>query len=571
MKLKQVHFAIVISICAFILIGVFGILAPAFHYLPAIEAHVLSLSPWYALFDTPEFLSSIRLTLISGLAATIISFMVAFSVVAAFYQSWILRLFQKSLAPILAVPHAAIAIGLLFLLSPSGWLIRLFTTFDRPPNWITVQDPYTLSLILALVIKETPYLIFVMLACLHQVKADESLNIGRSMGYHSSTVWQKILLPAMYPLIRLPIFIVLAFSLTVVDLALIIGPNTPSTFAVTVFRWFKDADLNERFVASSGAVLLMLLVFVVFLLWECTYRLIVRFTKQTRIQGIRQSFISRLYPWIGSLYFVLLLFVSLAGVILFIWSFAKRWRFPDVLPSTWSLANLERNGSLLFELSWNTLSVGIVSALLALVISIILLEVKRAQSIKTTFFDRLIYVPILLPQVGFLFGIQIFFIRIDFSGHLPAVITLHLFYVLPYVYLTLHSAYLAYNQNYFIQACALTQKPVKSFFQIKLAMLKAPIFSAFAIGFSVSIAQYLPTLIAGNGLISTLTTEAVTLASSGERKIVSLLALMQSIFPLIVFMLAIWLPKVWTPARIKCKQWFARLSLTFSFHSIEKR
>ncbi len=560
MKLQQVNFAIVASICAFILIGVVGIIAPAFHYLPAINAYTFSLTPWVTLFNTPEFVSSITLTLVSGLAATFISLMLAFAAVAAFHQSWILRFFQKSLAPILAVPHAAIAIGLLFLLSPSGWLIRLFTTFERPPNWITVQDPYTLSLILALVIKETPYLIFVILACLPQIKANESLNIGRSMGYHSAAIWQKILLPAIYPLIRLPIFIVLAFSLTVVDLALIIGPNTPSTFAVTVFRWFKDADLNERFVASSGAVFLMILVFLTFLLWECTYRLLSHFAKKFRTQGVRHPTLSKLYPWVGSLYFLLLFFVSLAGIILFIWSFAKRWRFPDIFPSRWSLANIERNGDLLLDLSGNTLFVAIVSTLLALAISIVVLEVKRINTLNTTFFDRLIYLPILLPQVGFLFGIQIFFIRIGFSGHLPAVITLHLFYVLPYVYLTLHGAYLAYNQNYFIQACALTQKPIRSFFQIKLAMLKAPIFSAFAIGFSVSIAQYLPTLVAGNGLISTLTTEAVTLASSGERKIVSLLALMQSIFPLIVFIFAIWLPKVWTPIRIHLK---TRLSKPF--------
>lgn len=566
MSLKLVNFIIVLSISVFMLIGILGIIAPAFHYLPAIGANEISLAPWKELFLAPEFISSIILTLISGVTATFLSLMIAFSVVAAFYDSKILSIFRKSLAPILAIPHAAIAIGLLFLLSPSGWLIRLFTTFERPPNWITIQDPYTLSLIFALVVKETPYLIFVILACLPQLKTDETLKVGRSMGYKVATIWQKILLPMIYPLIRLPVFIVLAFSLTVVDLALIIGPNTPSTFAVTIFRWFKDADLNERFSASAGAVFLMLFIFVIFIIWELAYRLLYFCSKKKLTTGNRSNLSQSFFQLLGSLYFFILISVILSSIILLLWSFAKRWRFPDILPSTWSFRNIERNITLLNDLSFNTLTIAISSNIIALIISLALLEAKRQQSCKKTLFDRLIYLPILLPQVGFLFGIQILFIKSGISGHFLSVIILHVFYTLPYVYLTLHSPYLAFNQNYLVQACALTHKPYKSFLQIKLAMLKAPIFSAFAIGFSVSIAQYLPTLIAGNGLINTLTTEAVTLASSGERKLVSLLALIQAFFPLIVFMLAIWLPKVWTPARLALKHYlYMRFSDSHSY------
>jgi putative thiamine transport system permease protein len=551
MTLRLASNTIMAGIALFIIVGVLGIVAPAFHYLPVLGANRVSIQPWMDLFLAPEFVSSLQLTLFSGILATLASLLIAFSVVAAFYNSWGLSLVKKSLAPILAIPHAAMAIGLLFLFSPSGWLIRLFTSFDRPPNWITVQDPYALSLIFALIVKETPYLIFIILACLTQIKADDTLKIGLSMGYSRSTVWQKILFPMIYPLIRLPVFVVLAFSLTVVDLALIIGPNTPSTFAVTLFRWFKESDLNERFVASAGAVFLLFLVLIVFMLWEACYQLFTLYSKKKTTSGTRQTYAKKLFKLIGSLYFFLLLNVALSLLILFIWSFAKRWRFPNTLPSSWSLSNLDRHISLVYDLSANTLFIGIVSNLLALIISVVLLESKRINVGRKTLFDRLIYLPILLPQVGFLFGIQIFLIKSGFSGDYISVILLHLFYTLPYVYLTLHGPYLDYNQDYFIQACALKRSTCKAFIQIKLPMLASPILSAFAIGFSVSVAQYLPTLIAGNGLINTLTTEAVTIASSGERKLVSLLALIQAFFPLSVFILAIWLPKVWTPFRLK--------------------
>ena len=63
----------------------------------------------------------------------------------------------------LATPHAAFAIGLAFLLAPSGWLLRglspWLTGFDFPPPWPTTQDPWGLGLIAALVLKEIPFLL----------------------------------------------------------------------------------------------------------------------------------------------------------------------------------------------------------------------------------------------------------------------------------------------------------------------------------------------------------------------------------------------------------------------------
>jgi ABC-type uncharacterized transport system, permease component len=40
-----------------------------------------------------------------------------------------------------------------------------------------------------------------------------------------------VILPILYGQLRLPIYAVLAFSLSVVDMALILGPTTPPTLA----------------------------------------------------------------------------------------------------------------------------------------------------------------------------------------------------------------------------------------------------------------------------------------------------------------------------------------------------
>ena len=65
------------------------------------------------------------------------------------------------MVPLLAVPHLALAVGLAFLIAPSGWLVRLIAPWPAgwhtPPDVLLVQDPLGLALTFGLVLKETPF------------------------------------------------------------------------------------------------------------------------------------------------------------------------------------------------------------------------------------------------------------------------------------------------------------------------------------------------------------------------------------------------------------------------------
>ena len=73
----------------------------------------------------------------------------------------------------------------------------------------------------------------------------------------------------------------------------------------------------------------------------------------------------------------------------------------------------------------------------------------------------------------------------------------------------------------------------------------APIATACAVGLAVSIGQYLATLLTGAGRVSTLTTEAVALASGGTRGSVAVWALVQTTVPMFGFILALTIPRLW--------------------------
>ena len=104
--------------------------------------------------------------------------------------------------------------------------------------------------------------------------------------------------------------------------------------------------------------------------------------------------------------------------------------------------------------------------------------------------------------------------------------------------LTLISPYRAFDVRLVTTARALGHTRFSACLFVKWPMLAKPLLAALAIGFSVSIAQYLPTLFAGGGRFATVTTEAVALSAGGNRRILVVQALLQVLLSLAVFALA---------------------------------
>ena len=124
---RLLRFAPVLTVAAFAVpigCGVIGTLMPAFGYLPAIGGNRWSLDPWRALFAAPGFMTSLQLTLSFGWASTLVSVLLALSVAGFLHHSAGGKKLASFLAPLLAMPHSALAIGFAFLILPSGWIVR---------------------------------------------------------------------------------------------------------------------------------------------------------------------------------------------------------------------------------------------------------------------------------------------------------------------------------------------------------------------------------------------------------------------------------------------------------------
>ena len=103
-------------------------------------------------------------------------------------------------------------------------------------------------------------------------------------------------------------------------------------------------------------------------------------------------------------------------------------------------------------------------------------------------------------------------------------------------------AFRAWDIRYAMVASAMGASRKKIFWQVRLPMLLCPILISSAVGIATSVAQFLPSQLIGAGRIETLTTEAVALTSGGNRRLIGTYGLVQSLFPAIVFGLALWVP-----------------------------
>ncbi len=529
--------------------GLLGTVLPAFGILPAIGAVEPTLAPFRDLLAWPGLTAAVRLSVTTGLLATAISLGVVALIVASLQGTRAFRTVERSLSPLLSVPHAAAAFGLAFLITPSGWIARAFspwlTGWERPPDLLIVQDPWGLALVAGLVAKEVPFLLLMTLAALTQVDADRSMTVARSLGYGRETGWLKSVFPRVYAQIRLPVYVVLAFSMTVVDVAIVLGPNTPPTLAVQLVRWMGDPDLALRLRSAAAALVQLGLVVAALALWRGAEVVAGRLLRAAIHRGGRGASIRLLQPVAVGLAALSVSAVGIGLVGLAVWSFAGFWAFPDLLPQDPTMRNWTRFAPSLAGPAAQTALIAGVAAFGALVLTIGCLESEHRHGIRpSTRALWLLYTPLLVPQVAFLPGLQTALLVVGVEGGVWAVGAAHLVFVLPYLFLSLSEPFRAWDHRYGTMASTLGAGPDGVLWRVRLPMLLAPILTAFAVGFAVSVGQYLPTLLIGGGRVQTLTTEAVALASGGDRRAIGVWSLAQTAAALVPFAIALTVPRI---------------------------
>ena len=548
----------------------------------AVGAQMLDAAAWQALWADPQTWRAWGMTLWTGLASTALAWITVAHVLASGFIRQQLGRWLSHLPALLATPHAAMAIGLVLWLSPSGWALRLvspgLTGFDAPPPWFTTQDPWGLGLILALWLKEVPFLLWVAATQMQREdlrrRWQAEYALAQTLGRAPAQAFAQIIWPQLTPRLRWPLLAVLAYGLTVVDMALIIGPATPPTLAVLAWQWLSDADLltQSQGVAAAGWLTGTVMMAGVLAGW------LVGAAPSRRMLGHGKRLIGVVLPhslkdgpvgaapsrrmlghgkrlklagagrlpkavsvgvWQPNLIWsTILITYTSVWFALTVGSVSGVWPFPQVWPELWTLGAWQQVASSAHTV-WTTLGLGVASASVCLLWSVAWLELapRRWQQAMQPWF----LLPLVLPSVLWVVGLYSLALHTRLEGQWLGLSLAHAVMVLPYVLLALVPAYQAVDPRQAALVASLGHGRWVYLWRVKWPLLKRAIASAWAVGFAVSVAQYLPTLYVGAGRFATVTTEAVTLAAGAQRSLMSAYAALQMLLPIAAFALAAWL------------------------------
>ena len=344
-------------------------------------------------------------------------------------------------------------------------------------------------------------------------RLQQELRLAHTLGYSAAAAWWRVGWPQLLPRLAWPLLAVLAYGLTVVDVALLIGPTTPPTLAVLAWQWLQDADPATNAQGAAAAWLLAAMLALLAALAWGAYRAPWWRQRQTRgAPPLRAT--ERAAGRMPALLAALLLAYGAVMLALLLGSVIGPWPFPQLWPHAFTWAAWQGVASSSATL-WTTVWLALASSGAALLWAVAWLEWAPAHwQLRAR---PLLMLPLVLPAVLWVVGLH----RLSLAWGLDTTGTglwlAHTLAVLPYVLIALQGPYQGFDGRLRQVAATLGHGRWHFLLRVKWPLLRSALAASVAIGFAVSVAQYLPTLYVGAGRFATVTTEAVTLAAGGQR------------------------------------------------------
>ncbi len=229
-------------------------------------------------------------------------------------------------------------------------------------------------------------------------------------------------------------------------------------------------------------------------------------------------FLSKSFRFITIVMLVTWLILPLLPIV--IWSFAKGWFFPLLLPkylslNAWDYALSSSTGIL--ESLWLTLFISLSATFLSILVGVPAGRALGMYKFKgKEYVELLILAPIIVPGIAVVLGIHTVFILIGMTNTIYGVILVHLIPTVPYMTLVMSGIFSNFDPDYESQARSLGATSLKTFYYITLPNVFPGIVVGGLFAFLVSWSQYILTLIIGGGKILTIPLLLFSFATSGR-------------------------------------------------------
>lgn len=219
---------------------------------------------------------------------------------------------------------------------------------------------------------------------------------------------------------------------------------------------------------------------------------------------------------------------------------AGPWRWPAVLPSSFTVRGLRTvvdPGSQVLPALGLSTAIAAAVALLACVVAW-----PAARVLGTSRFRGrgaitvLLLTPAVVPTLASALGLQVFFLRIGLAGHAAGVVLVQLVPALPYALAVLTAGFAGLDPAHEAQARVLGAGPVRRWCSVTVPLLRAPLVVAAVLAFLVSWSDYLLALLVGAGRVQTLPVQLYAAVGATDTTIAAAVALTVIVPPLVLLL-----------------------------------
>jgi putative spermidine/putrescine transport system permease protein len=214
---------------------------------------------------------------------------------------------------------------------------------------------------------------------------------------------------------------------------------------------------------------------------------------------------------------------------LVIWSFARGWRFPALLPQDWSpkawQTALDPGGPVLESLLLTT-GIALATTVLAALVGV---PAGRALGLHDFRGKGLVLLllaaPVVVPAIAMVPGLHGIFLWLGLTNTVGGVILAHLVPVIPYMALIMASVFAGFDTLHEDQARTLGARGWAVWWHVTLPAILPGLLTAALFAFLVSWSQYLLTLAIGGGRVQTLPLVLYAYAGAGRNDLAGAIGL----------------------------------------------
>ncbi len=225
---------------------------------------------------------------------------------------------------------------------------------------------------------------------------------------------------------------------------------------------------------------------------------------------------------------------------LLLWSGARSWPYPDLLPTDGTARGLSLIGS--SESLHALVTSLVIASTVALLACAIGLPAGRVIGLHRFRGRRLVqfllFAPVIVPGLAVILGLQVFFIRWGLSESVTGVVLVQLVLTIPYAAAILGGAFETFDVDLEHQAHVLGAGVWRTTTFVTIPALAPALAASLLLTFLISWSEYILTLLIGGGQVQTLPLLLFAAIGSSDTTAAAALGLLVVVPPVLLVLLA---------------------------------